>query len=77
MGYREFTGELQKLLFIKEPRQELRPETSLKGMDSLAITELCVLAEEELGIALGYQETRDLEKFSDLQDLLSEKGLGP
>ena len=78
MQYKKFREELQRLLEIKgKPQAELNIDTSLTGLDSLAVTELCVAGEEHLKIELSYDEIRKLKTFGELQELISEKGFGP
>lgn len=44
----------------------MEPEVSLSGLDSLAVTEICVLAEEHLQISLAFDEVRKMKTVADL-----------
>ena len=69
-----FEAELLKLLRIhRKDLTAVTAETSIEGMDSLSITELCVLAEEELDVALEFKQVKPLKTYGELLALLAGK----
>lgn len=68
-----FENEFARLMSKSYKVPTLGPDTSLKVLDSLGITEACVLAEDHLGIELGFDEFKSLETYGQLFKLLNEK----
>ncbi len=78
MAYKDFCEELRRIVSMGDEKiAEVLPETSLEGVDSLGQTEICVIAEEHLGVAVDFSEVKACKTYGDLQDLLSSKGYGP
>lgn len=76
MSYEKFRDEVKKLAGVKD----LTLETNLEHLDSMAKTEICMLAEEELNVELEYGDVHKACKagpYKHLQDLIAEKGYGP
>ena len=71
----EFKSALKALLNIgRKPRLELiNDNTSLAGMDSLSITELCILVEEHFCVPVEFAEAKQLKTYGALCELIDLK----
>lgn len=81
MGYTEFKTQFKALIAINRPdvlkEGELTEATELGRVDSLTLTEMCVLSEVEVGISVDFGEVREFKTYGDWMDLLADKGFGP
>jgi len=66
--------ELSKLLAKSYEIPTLTPETDISGVDSLGVTEICMLTEEELGIQLKFDQVRKCATYSELTALIIQAG---
>lgn len=72
----DFKKELSKLIRIKNPKHEtLTGDTCLDDLDSLSRTEVCMYAEELLGVTIEFVEIQHVHKYEDLVALLEKKGV--
>jgi acyl carrier protein len=72
-AWEKFEDEVKKLIKINFKVNELTAQTPLSVCDSLAITEICTLAEEYLGVELGFEETRKIPTFGELKAVLEQR----
>ena len=68
-----FEEEVKRLLNIHRKVDELDTDTSLVALDSLTVTELCVLAEEHHGIELEFGEVKKAKTYGELDALILSK----
>lgn len=73
-SWESFRSEVMKLIAINSPANTALE--SLLGLDSLALTEVCVLAEEELLLELSFDEVKKVRNLSGLRELVEAKRKG-
>ena len=69
MNYQVFKEEMSKLM------KGFKTEDNMKALDSMAITEACILCEEHLNVAIPFGKMRTFETIHQLTFYLSEQGV--
>lgn len=72
-AWEAFAAEMKKLLSIGGRKVIVLFDDIRLEMDSLTITEVCVVAEEELNVQLTFGEVRSLKTYGELRVLLEAK----
>lgn len=70
-NYEAFQAEVKRLAEVSE----IGPESKLSHLDSMALTELCILSEELLQIEISFAEIKEAcsKNYWALMDLLEER----
>lgn len=67
MSKENFIAESNRIFSSFQIKAEDSAE--LSGLDSMAITELCVIAEEELGMSITYEDLKKVNTYGDFMKL--------
>lgn len=73
MSRETFAVEFARLMASSYKIPSLTPDTDISCLDSLGVTETCVLLEEHLSMEIGYDEVRALKTYGELTELINRK----
>ena len=68
----DFRFEIARILQLKGD-ETLSDETKFDGLDSMAVAEICVAAEELLDVEIEFGEARRFKTYQDLVNFISQE----